>query len=107
MEADGDVKCGNVAGSVSVDGKITCGNVEGRNQETSAAGNKALPWKNDESLHAVLYQGHTLLKHQTTEKEMSIVITGAALNVYSEFNVNCEEVYGNVSANGMVLCDNV
>lgn len=71
-----------------------------------------LPWEDDGALHAVLYVGHTLIGENDVDgKEAASRITfeyeGPALNVYSAFSVECEDVEGNVAAGTNVDCGDV
>lgn len=71
-----------------------------------------LPWEDDGALHAVLYVGHTLIgENHVEETEAASKITfeyeGPALNVYSAFSVECQDVEGNVAAGTNVACGDV
>lgn len=88
-----------------------------------------LPWPDDETLHAVLFVGHTLVGHESagdrifSKRQVSFQYEGPALNVQSDFsvtvegnvqgdvtaggNVDCEDVGGSVTAGGSVDCEGV
>ena len=66
-----------------------------------------LPWKNDNALHIVLFQGHRLMRGCAVQQEVTIHYEGPARDIYSDFSVCCEDVSGNVSAGGDVNCDDV
>ena len=73
-----------------------------------------LPWEDDGALRAVLYIGrklqkNTLLKRGETEKaRVEFCYEGPALNVFSEFSVQCSgDVAGSVTAAAGVNCGNV
>ena len=70
-----------------------------------------LPWPDDDTLRAVLFLGHSLLKNERAEggrfshQEIRVCIEGDALNVQSCFDVKIEgEVRGSVHAGGDVDC---
>ena len=71
-----------------------------------------LPWEDDNTLRAVLFCGRSLLSAEEVKrggfaKDVSLEYSGEALNVFSFFDVNCEEVKGNVEAGGDVNCGTV
>ena len=71
-----------------------------------------LPWKDDDTLYAVLYKGHRLMKTQgfgstRVLNEITFKYDGPALNVHSYFTVVCGNVEGNVDAGSRVECGNV
>lgn len=68
---------------------------------------EGLPWKNDNTLRAVVYRGHTLLAHMDAVKEMMFTYYGEALNVECAFNLTCGNVAGDVDAGGNVTCGGV
>lgn len=80
-----------------------------------------LPWADDDSLHAVLYQGHRLLQSenipersggllhllagQRDARQVVLRFTGTARDIYSDFAVHCEgDVSGSVQAGDGVQC---
>ena len=84
-----------------------------------------LPWADDDSLHAVLYQGHRLLQAEGVPErsgggllhllagrrdaqQVVLRFTGTAQAIYSDFAVHCEgDVGGSVQAGDGVRCGSV
>lgn len=73
-----------------------------------------LPWEDDGKLRAVIYVGHQLCLHEKLSlsqqgicENVKFIYEGAALNIDSEFSVNCGDVLGNVCAGGGVECGDV
>ena len=71
-----------------------------------------LPWDDDGTLRAVLFRGRQLVSAKEIERkligrEAVLEYCGEALNVFSYFDVNCENVSGNVEAGGDVKCGSV
>ena len=84
-----------------------------------------LPWADDDSLHAVLYQGHRLLQSERVPErsgsgllhllagrrdaqQVVLRFTGTARDIYSDFAVHCEgDVSGSVQAGDGVQCGGV
>ena len=84
-----------------------------------------LPWADDDSLHAVLYQGHRLLQSERVPErsgsgllhllagrrdaqQVVLRFTGTARDIYSDFAVHCEgDVSGSVQAGDGVQCGSV
>lgn len=66
-----------------------------------------LPWPDDETLHVVIYKGHTYLASCPEQKIITLEYDGPALNIDCAVNLSCNEVCGNVSAGGDVSCDAV
>ena len=86
-----------------------------------------LPWADDDSLHAVLYQGHRLLQSERVPErsgstghvsprqldarlpdEWTDPFTGTVRDIYSDFAVHCEgDVSGSVQAGDGVQCGGV
>lgn len=73
-----------------------------------------LPWPDDETLHAVLFAGHTLVGHESagdrifSKRQLTFTYEGPALNVQSDFALTVEgDVAGSVTAGGDVSCDTV
>ena len=82
-----------------------------------------LPWADDDSLHAVLYQGHRLLQSERVPErsgsgllhllagrrdaqQVVLRFTGTARDIYSDFAVHCEgDVSGSVQAGDGVQCE--
>jgi transcriptional regulator with XRE-family HTH domain len=66
-----------------------------------------LPWKDDDTLRVVLYQGHKLLKNSDHAGEFLFVYEGTAKNISSAISVECGDVQGDVDAGAYVECCNV
>ncbi len=66
-----------------------------------------LPWRNDDTLHVVLYRGHTLLRNSPAAKEITFIYEGPAWDIDSAFSVQCGDVDGDVNAGADVNCGNV
>lgn len=84
-----------------------------------------LPWADDDSLHAVLYQGHRLLQSERVPErsgsgllhllagrrdaqQVVLRFTGTAQDIYSDFAIHCEgDVSGSVQAGDGVQCERV
>ncbi len=71
-----------------------------------------LPWNDDDTLYAVLYKGHQLMKTQglgsaRVANEITFKYDGPVLNIHSHFSVECGNVTGYVDAGGRVECGNV
>ena len=86
---------------------ITIDELFGR-EAPKAAAPAELGWPDDGVLRVLLYAGHTRI-HGPVEgaEEIHFCYEGPALNVYSEVNVTCEAVNGNLTAGGDVNCDDV
>ena len=67
----------------------------------------ALPWPDDDTLHIVVYRGHTLLGDSKAAKNLTFQYEGPALNVECALNLMCLDVGGSVHASGSVTCDKV
>ena len=100
--------------------------VEEAKAETAPIGIvEKLPWADDDSLHAVLYQGHRLLQAEGVPErsgsgllhllagrrdaqQVVLRFTGTARDIYSDFAVHCEgDVSGSVQAGDGVQCGGV
>lgn len=80
--------------------------------EETPSRTRSLPWEDDNTLHAALYVGHTLVGESKVDrfpeaKQLSFAYEGPALNVDSHFSVTCGAVEGNVNTGGSVNCGNV
>lgn len=99
--------------------QISMDELFGRAQEKTVSG---LPWSDQENvLHAVLYLGHKLVGHERIgskndqvqlgahpmAKEITFVYEGLALDVRSDFSVQCGDVAGRVVAGGNVTCGSI
>ena len=67
----------------------------------------SLPWDDDGVLRAVLFVGHTLVKHHEKAREFTFTYDGPALNVDSAFSLVCGDVGGNADAGTSITCRNV
>ena len=73
-----------------------------------------LPWEDDRStLHVVLFAGHRLIgnnmfsRHQREKQKVEFCWEGPAINIQSDFSVNCAEgtvIQGSVTAGDGVNC---
>ena len=79
-----------------------------------------LPWEDDDSIHAVLFQGHRLLqpkqgslfrhdKYDEIRKTVELHFSGTAQDIYSDFSVVCTDstISGSVKAGDGVTCTDV
>ncbi len=79
-----------------------------------------LPWEDDESIHAVLFQGHRLLqpkegslfrrdRYDEIRKSVELHFSGTAQDIYSDFSVACTNsmIQGSVRAGDGVKCGDV
>ena len=79
-----------------------------------------LPWADDDSIHAVLFQGHRLLvpkegslfrrdKYDKVRKTVELHFSGTAQDIYSDFSVVCTSttVRGGIQAGDGVTCGDV
>ena len=81
---------------------------------TPVGAKDALPWADDNTLRAVVFVGHRLVRKEDMDDDLrekcsqiTIESTGNVQNVESYFNVECEDVEGNVTAGGDVECEDV
>ena len=87
---------------------------EAPEEKSDAPEGLTLPWPDDENmLHVVLFAGHRLIgadekgERLYSRKQVEFQYEGPALNIWSDFTVNCGPVQGNVTAGGDVNCDAV
>ena len=79
-----------------------------------------LPWADDDSIHAVLFQGHRLLvpkagslfrhdKYDKVRKTVELHFSGTAQDIYSDFSVVCTDttIKGGIQAGDSVTCGGV
>ena len=83
-------------------------------RESAPAGGVVLPWPDDpDMLHVVLFAGHKLIAseetdaHLDTRRQIEFQYEGPALNIWSDFSVQCGDVQGSVNAGGNVDCGDV
>lgn len=74
-------------------------------REISVSGK--LPWEDNDTLRVVLFVGHQMVDDHPASREITFQYEGPALNVQSDFSINCDKVQGNVTAGGNVNCDDV
>ena len=89
---------------------VICENhLTGETVQVEAKENYDVPWEDDGKLRAVVYIGRQLVMEQdcTRASEITLVYEGTALDIISSFSVTCDDVEGNVTANGSVTCDAV
>lgn len=79
----------------------------GKNIQVEGKEKADLPWEDDGKLRAVIYIGHKLVMEQecTRANEITFMYNGAAVDIISSFSVTCDDVGGNITANGSVTCD--
>ena len=79
-----------------------------------------LPWEDDDSIHAVLFQGHRLLqpkqgslfrhdKYDEIRKTVELHFSGSAQDIYSDFSIVCTDttIGGNVKAGDGITCSDI
>ena len=66
-----------------------------------------LPWPDDDTLHVVIYKGHTYLASCPEQEKITFEYEGPALNIDCAVNLSCEDVAGDVRVNGNINCDAV
>ena len=79
-----------------------------------------LPWEDDDSIHAVLFQGHRLLqpkqgslfrhdKYDEIRKTVELHFSGSAQDIYSDFSIVCTDttIGGNVKAGDSITCGDI
>lgn len=79
-----------------------------------------LPWEDDDSIHAVLFQGHRLLlpregslfrhdKYDEIRRSVELHFSGSVQDIDSDFSVVCTDsaIGGNVKAGGGVTCGDI
>ena len=79
-----------------------------------------LPWEDDDSVHAVLFQGHRLLlpkagslfrrdRYDEIRKSVELHFSGTVQDIYSDFSVVCADsaISGSVRAGSSVTCADV
>ena len=79
-----------------------------------------LPWEDDDSIHAVLFQGHRLLqpkqgslfrhdKYDEIRKTVELHFSGSAQDIDSDFSIVCTDttIGGNVKAGDGITCGDI
>lgn len=83
-------------------------NIKGAHSDLFTKRNSvSLPWENDDTIHAVVFKGHTLIEDFESAKEFTFELSGEALNVDCRCNITCDNISGNANAGGSITCDNV
>lgn len=72
-----------------------------------AAEAPAYPWPDDDMLRVMLFWGHSRIEEKEALSRVRIDFRGNARDIYSDFAISCEQVYGNVTSAGSVDCDAV
>lgn len=100
--------------NVRVDELLGCAPEKDEDEHEQDAPALALPWDDDpNTIHAVLFAGHTLIGAQEVTKcpeasRITFEYDGEALNVDSVFAVSVDgEVHGSVRAGSSVSCDDI
>ena len=85
---------------------ITIDELFGR--EPAAAGERELPWENDDLLRVVLFAGHTLVGAvDKRNQNCAFHYEGPAKDIHCAVNLYCEDVAGSVHADGNIECGDV
>lgn len=67
-----------------------------------------LNWEDDGKLRAVLFRGHQLVKNtKPNEYDLLVTVEGDLQDLISDFNVECNNVYGNATAGDAMECNDV
>lgn len=67
-----------------------------------------LPWKNDDILRVVVYNGHDLIGSVCADlKDVTFNYEGPAKDIHCAVNLNCGDVSGSIQAGGYVECGDV
>lgn len=66
-----------------------------------------LPWENDDSIHAAVFKGHTLIEDFESASKFTFELSGEAKNVDCRCNITCDNITGNATAGGSIKCNNV
>lgn len=111
VTANGNIECETIEGDVQCEGQVIQNNRSDDEHETATYVND-LPWPNDDTIRAVAFIGHRYLQDQELhrhmhDQSMTIKYEGDALNVSSQFNLNCQTVEGDAHAGGDLTCENV
>lgn len=67
----------------------------------------SLPWENDDSIHAAVFEGHKLIEDFESASKFTFELSGKALNVDCRCNITCENISGNASAGGSIDCHDI
>lgn len=75
----------------------------GRERQHAKQPTKQLPWEDDDALHIVLFNGHTLIGAVSKEnQDCTFHYEGPAKDIYCAVNLTCGDVDGSVRADGDV-----
>lgn len=96
---------------VSIDelfGKKKVLNIKGAHSDLFSKRNSvSIPWENDDSIHAAVFKGHTLIEDYGSAEKFTFELSGDALNVDCLCNITCDNITGNATAAGSINCSNV
>lgn len=96
---------------VSIDelfGKKKVLNIKGAHSDLFSKNNwVSLPWENDDSIHAAVFEGHKLIEDFKSASKFTLELSGKALNVDCRCNITCENISGNASAGGSIECHDI
>ncbi len=125
---EGDICCPDIALLPQlVDAlEMTLDELFGRESKAGVANDQILPvaaelpWEDDDSIHAVLFQGHRLLqpregslfrhdKYDEIRRSIELHFSGSVQDIDSDFSVVCTDstIGGNVKASGGVTCSDI
>ena len=79
----------------------------GNGREQKLPEDISLDWDDDQTLRVALFIGRKLISGHPARGRIEFCYDGPALNIYSECDVTCGAVSGNVWAGDDVSCDNV
>lgn len=96
---------------ISIDelfGKKKVLNIKGAHSDLFAKRNSvSLPWENDDSIHAAVFKGHTLIEDYESAEKFTFELSGEALNVDCRCNITCDNISGDANAVGSITCNDV
>jgi len=64
-------------------------------------------WEDDDKIRGIVYKGKKILEVQEDLSKFTFTIIGNALDVFSNCNVNCTNVNGNINAGNNVDCGDI
>lgn len=93
---------------------ITLDELFGRDAEESSketaiggsqiAAQSQLPWPDDDTIRAAVFEGHILLENCDVTSQFKFCLNGEAKNVVSYCNIECESIQNGATANGDINC---
>lgn len=96
---------------VSIDelfGKKKVLNIKGAHSDLFAKRNSvSFPWENDESIHAAVFKGHTLIEDYGSAEKFTFELSGETLNVDCRCNITCDNISGDAKSDGSITCDDI